>query len=80
MDNPTLREIANDVGASPAQVLVAFSLANDFITLPKSVDARRQKPNLDGVNVKLTSEQVEKLAALDENHSVSSDPTKEQAV
>ncbi|ETI32565.1 hypothetical protein F443_20664, partial [Phytophthora nicotianae P1569] len=40
----------------------------------------RQKPNLDGVNVKLTSEQVEKLAALDENHSVSSDPTKEQAV
>ncbi|KAF1775369.1 NADP-dependent oxidoreductase domain [Phytophthora cactorum] len=80
MEDPTLREIANDVGATPAQVLVAFSLANDFITLPKSVDARRQKPNLDAVNVKLSSEQVEKLAALDEYLVVGWDPTKDHAV
>ncbi|ETK72917.1 hypothetical protein L915_20082 [Phytophthora nicotianae] len=80
MDNPTLREIANDVGASPAQVLVAFSLANDFITLPKSTDAGRQKNNFDGVNVKLTSAQVEKLAALDEYLVVGWDPTKDHAV
>ncbi|KAG6963256.1 hypothetical protein JG688_00008231 [Phytophthora aleatoria] len=80
MEDPTPLEIANDVGATPAQVLVAFSLANDFITLPKSVDARRQKPNLDAVNVKLSSEQVEKLAALDEYLAVGWDPTKDHAV
>jgi diketogulonate reductase-like aldo/keto reductase len=80
MEDPTLLEIANEVGATPAQVLVAFSLANDFVSLPKSVDAGRQKANLDGANVKLTPAQVAKLAALDEYLVVGWDPTKAHAV
>lgn len=42
-NDPILVDVANEVAASPAQVLVAFSLANDFIPLPKSVHADRQK-------------------------------------
>ncbi|KAG6615272.1 putative aldehyde reductase [Phytophthora cinnamomi] len=80
MDDPTLLEIANDVGATPAQVLVAFSLANDFTTLPKSVDSDRQKLNLDGAKVKLSASQVAKLAALDEYLVVGWDPTRDHAV
>ncbi|KAG6615273.1 putative aldehyde reductase [Phytophthora cinnamomi] len=80
MDDPTLLEIANDVGATPAQVLVAFSLANDFTTLPKSVDPDRQKLNLDGAKVKLSASQVAKLAALDEYLVVGWDPTRDHAV
>ncbi|KAG7378972.1 hypothetical protein PHYPSEUDO_009260 [Phytophthora pseudosyringae] len=80
MEDPTLLEVANEVGAPPAQVLVAFSLANDFTTLPKSVDAGRQKTNLEGVNIKLTPAQVAKLAVLDEYLVVGWDPTKDHAV
>ncbi|GMF25624.1 unnamed protein product [Phytophthora fragariaefolia] len=80
MDEPVLLEIANEVGGTPAQVLVAFSLANDFTTLPKSVDPDRQKINLDGVKIKLTNAQVTKLAALDEYLVVGWDPTKDHEV
>ncbi|EGZ19445.1 putative aldehyde reductase [Phytophthora sojae] len=78
--DPTLNEIANEVGATPAQVLVAFSLANDFITLPKSVNPERQKANLEAANVKLTPGQVERLAALDEYLVTGWDPIKDHAV
>ncbi|RAW40408.1 hypothetical protein PC110_g3383 [Phytophthora cactorum] len=78
--DPTLLEIANEVGATPAQVLVAFSLANDFITLPKSVNPDRQKANLDAANVKLTPAHVAKLAALDEYMVTGWDPIKDHAV
>ncbi|KAG3113639.1 hypothetical protein PI124_g5748 [Phytophthora idaei] len=78
--DPTLLQIANEVGATPAQVLVAFSLANDFITLPKSVNLDRQKANLDAANVKLTPAHVAKLAALDEYMVTGWDPIKDHAV
>ncbi|EGZ19447.1 putative aldehyde reductase [Phytophthora sojae] len=80
MNDPTHLEVANEVGATPAQVLVAFSLPNDFTTLPKSVDPERQKINLDGVQVKLDSAQSAKLAALDEYLVVGWDPTRDHAV
>ncbi|GMF09873.1 unnamed protein product [Phytophthora lilii] len=78
--DPTLNEIATEVGATPAQVLVAFSLANEFITLPKSVNPDRQKANLDGANVKLTPAQIAKLAALDEYLVTGWDPIKDHTV
>ncbi|ETL26378.1 hypothetical protein F441_20534, partial [Phytophthora nicotianae CJ01A1] len=80
LSDPTLVEIANEVGVTPAQVLVAFSLANDFITLPKSVNPDRQKANLDAVDVKLTPTQIAKLAALDEYLVTGWDPIKDHAV
>ncbi|OWZ12010.1 hypothetical protein PHMEG_00014891 [Phytophthora megakarya] len=54
MDDPTLISIAEDFGASPAQVLIVFSLANGFVTLPKSVHNERQLSNLKAANIKLT--------------------------
>ncbi|KAF4043323.1 Aldo/keto reductase family [Phytophthora infestans] len=80
LTNPTLLEIATEVDATPAQVLVAFSLANDFITLPKSVNPERQKANLEAANVKLTPAQIAKLVALDEYLVTGWDPIKDHAV
>ncbi|GMF25627.1 unnamed protein product [Phytophthora fragariaefolia] len=80
MDDPTLLDVANQVGATPAQVLIAFSLANDFITLPKSVSADRQKSNLDAASVTLTAAQIAKLAALDEYLVTAWDPIKDHEV
>ncbi|KAG7381514.1 hypothetical protein PHYPSEUDO_005971 [Phytophthora pseudosyringae] len=80
LEDPTVLKIANEVGVTPAQVLLAFSLANGFIALPKSVNAERQKANLDAAITKLTPTQVAKLAALDEDHGVAWDPIKTHAV
>ncbi|KAE9334308.1 hypothetical protein PF008_g14036 [Phytophthora fragariae] len=80
MQDPTLLEVANEAGASAAQVLVAFSLANGFITLPKSVHAERQKVNLDAAKIRLTPAQISKLAALDEYLVTAWDPIKDHAV
>lgn len=78
--DPVVNEIAKEVNASPAQVLVAWSLAKDFITLPKSVNPDRQKLNLEAVNVKLSAAQVAKLDALDEYLVTGWDPIKDHAV
>ncbi|KAG1713577.1 hypothetical protein DVH05_001364 [Phytophthora capsici] len=80
MRDSTLNEIANEVGASPSQVLVAFSLARDIIPLPKSANTKRQKENLEAVNVKLSTEQVERLMALDEYYVTDWDPIRDEEV
>ncbi|KAF1332822.1 putative oxidoreductase, partial [Globisporangium splendens] len=78
--DPVLVQVAEEVSGTPAQVLVAWSLAKGFITLPKSVKDSRIKENLDGVNVQLTAAQVEKLSALDEQFVTCWDPIKSDAV
>ncbi|KAG6946866.1 hypothetical protein JG688_00015792 [Phytophthora aleatoria] len=78
LEDPTVLAIANEVRATPAQVLVAFSLANGFITLPKSANPERQKANLEAAKITLAPEQIARLAALDEGLVVawrSQDPT-----
>ncbi|KAF1332823.1 putative aldehyde reductase, partial [Globisporangium splendens] len=78
--DPVVNEIAAEVKATPSQVLIAWSLAKDFITLPKSVNPDRQKLNFESVHVKLIDAQVAKLDALDEYLTTGWDPIKEHAV
>jgi diketogulonate reductase-like aldo/keto reductase len=78
--DPVVVEIAKETGVTPAQVLIAYSLAKDFITLPKSNNRERQLLNLEAVNVKLTPSQVERLDALDEYLVLSWDPIKNEPV
>ncbi|KAL3662009.1 hypothetical protein V7S43_012816 [Phytophthora oleae] len=80
MRDSTLNEIANEVGATPAQVLVAFSLARDIVPLPKSANPKRQKENLEAVNVNLSAEQVERLMGLDEYYVTDWDPIRDEEV
>ncbi|TMW65478.1 hypothetical protein Poli38472_008120 [Pythium oligandrum] len=80
IDNAVLVAIADEVKATPAQVLVAWSLAKGFITLPKSVKESRQQENLDSYKVTLSAEQVQRLDALDEYFFVGWDPIKQHAV
>ncbi|GMF13232.1 unnamed protein product [Phytophthora lilii] len=54
MDDPALVSIANQMGATPGQVLIAFSIANGFITLLKSVHEDRLKSNLESAKFKMS--------------------------
>ncbi|TMW65463.1 hypothetical protein Poli38472_008105 [Pythium oligandrum] len=59
-------EVAGELNASPAQVLIAWSIAKGFVTLPKSVKQHRLKENLEAHNVKLSGEQIAKLDSPDD--------------
>ncbi|KAG2782002.1 hypothetical protein PC129_g5389 [Phytophthora cactorum] len=78
MDDSTLISIANEPGATPGQVLVAFGV-NGFVTLPKSVHEERLKSNLELVKFKLSPEQAAKLASPDSYiRTAGWDPIKDQ--
>ncbi|KAG6953226.1 hypothetical protein JG688_00012929 [Phytophthora aleatoria] len=78
MDDSTLKSIANESGATPGQVLVAFGV-NGFVTLPKSVHEERLKSNLESVKFKLSPEQAAKLASPDSYlRTAGWDPIKDQ--
>ncbi|KAF4043362.1 Aldo/keto reductase family [Phytophthora infestans] len=79
MDDPALVSIADETGATPGQVLVAFGIANGFATLPKSVHEDRLKSNLESAKFKLTPDQVGKLAPPDSYlRTAGWDPVKDQ--
>jgi methylglyoxal/glyoxal reductase len=80
LKDPVVTAIAEEINAAPAQVLIAWSLAKDFITLPKSVNPARQESNLDAYKITLSPEQIAKLDALDEYLVTGWDPIKDHAV
>ncbi|DAZ93205.1 TPA: hypothetical protein N0F65_011746, partial [Lagenidium giganteum] len=80
LSDPVVGDIAKQLNATAAQVLIAWSLAKGFNTLPKSVNPTRQQQNLEVVNVRLTPEQIARLDALDEYLVTGWDPIKEHEV
>ncbi|GMF45832.1 unnamed protein product [Phytophthora fragariaefolia] len=65
MDDPVLVQIADELSATPAQVLIAWSLAKGFVALPKSVKESRIKGNLESAKLTLSVEQMKSLDSLD---------------
>ncbi|GLD92306.1 hypothetical protein PINS_up000839 [Pythium insidiosum] len=78
--DPVVNDVAAQLGVTPAQVLVAWSLAKGFITLPKSVNATRQQENLDAYRVTLSAEHITRLDELDEYLVTGWDPIKQHPV
>jgi len=64
--NDVIVKIGEKYGKSPAQVLIRWSLEGGVITIPKSVSAERIKANLDVFDFKLSSEDMEEIAKLED--------------
>ena len=64
-DHPTLKKVANEVGATEAQVLLRWSLQSGCLVLPKSSKEDRIQKNLEVFSFKLESSQMEELNALE---------------
>jgi 2,5-diketo-D-gluconate reductase A len=62
--DPTLAAIAGRVGATPAQVVLAWNLAHGIVVIPKSATPARQAENLDAAGVALTPDDVAAIDAL----------------
>lgn len=64
LDNPTVNEIASIHKASPAQVLIAYSIYRGIAVIPKSTNKERISQNLESLNIELTEADFKKLSNL----------------
>lgn len=67
LDHPELRELAQHVGRTPAQVLLRWGIQHDFIVLPKSVNEQRIAENGRIFDFELDAASMRRLDALEEN-------------
>lgn len=63
-DKKEVQEIAAKHGKSVAQIALAWSLAEDFLPLPKSVTASRIQSNLDCFGIELSKDEREVLKTI----------------
>ena len=63
-DKKEVQEIATKHGKSVAQIALAWSLAEEFLPLPKSVTASRIQSNLDCFGIELSKEEREILKTI----------------
>lgn len=74
LGNETVNEIASEVGKSPAQVLIRWSLEHGFLPLPKSVHNKYIRANAEVFDFNLSSEQMNKLDNLHGVSGLATDP------
>lgn len=75
LDDPVLTGIANEVNATPAQVLLRWCIQHEFIPLPRSSNRERVRENLNLGGFRLSEKQMNTLDTLDQGLTVSWDPT-----
>lgn len=68
LDNKVVKEVANSANASPAQVLIKWSVDRKTAVIPKSTNPKRIKENLESENVNLSKENHHQLKSLDKHY------------
>jgi diketogulonate reductase-like aldo/keto reductase len=77
LSDPTLGRIAAEVGRSPAQVLIRWSLQKGFIVIPRSSSPARIAENAAVFDFALDGAQVAELDELDEGLTTGWDPARQ---
>src|SRR3712207_4420856 len=65
LEDPTITEIAERVGRTPAQVVLRWHIQRGDIVFPKSVTPSRMKENFDLFDFELGSEDMDSITTLD---------------
>lgn len=74
LDDPVIGQIAQQRGATPAQVVIAWHLALGLVVLPKSVTPSRIVENLAATDLTLGADDLAALAGLDRGFRTGPDP------
>lgn len=74
LDHPVLMEIAAKTEKTVAQVILRWDLQNGVVTIPKSIKEPRIIQNSQVFDFELTTEDMERISALNENRRVGPDP------
>jgi alcohol dehydrogenase (NADP+) len=67
LENPTVGQIADRHGCSPAQVLISWAIHRQTAVIPKSVNPVRIQENLAAAELVLSQEEMQEMAGLDRN-------------
>ncbi len=68
LENETIKEVANKHNASPAQVLIGWSIKRNVAVIPKSTNPDRLKENFGSVNVQLDEEDMQKINSIESQY------------
>ncbi|MGE6256642.1 aldo/keto reductase [Heyndrickxia sporothermodurans] len=74
LDHPVLQEIASKYNKSIAQVILRWDLQNGVVTIPKSIKEHRIIENATIFDFELSSDDMERIDSLNQNHRVGPDP------
>jgi alcohol dehydrogenase (NADP+) len=67
LEDPTIREIANEKGCSVAQVLLAWTIHRGIAVIPKSVNPGRMKENLEAAELQLSEADMQKISEINKD-------------
>lgn len=74
LSEPTIVEIAEKHGKSPAQIILRWDLQNGVVTIPKSIKEHRIIENADIFDFELYTEDMDRLNSLNKDERVGPDP------
>lgn len=74
LDDPTLKQIGEKYGKTPAQVMIRWDLDHEVVTIPKSSNPERIKQNADVFDFQLSKEDMDQIDALNRNERTGADP------
>jgi 2,5-diketo-D-gluconate reductase A len=74
LDAGAVTSVAGKYGVTPAQVVLAWHLAQGTIVIPKSANSGRMRDNLAAVGVVLTPEEIADITGLEAGARIGSDP------
>lgn len=72
--SPIIEEIADELGATPTQVVLRWHVQLGAIPLPKSADPERQRENLDVFGFELTAAHLDAIGSLQRGRLWDGDP------
>ncbi|MDQ3438153.1 MAG: aldo/keto reductase [Actinomycetota bacterium] len=69
LDDPTITQIAENVGKTPAQVVLRWHIQRGDIVFPKSVTPSRMQENFELFDFELDPADIERISALDQGEN-----------
>ncbi|MCG1883501.1 aldo/keto reductase [Staphylococcus epidermidis] len=74
LHDDVINEVANEVGKTPAQVVIRWNIQHDVVVIPKSVTPHRIEENLDLWNFELSDNQMERIDQLNQDKRIGPNP------
>jgi len=74
LSNPALMEIAAKYNKSVVNVIVRWNIQRGVVVLPKSIDKKHIRSNLDSFDFKLTDKEMKTISNMDTNTRSGADP------
>ncbi|WP_432723064.1 aldo/keto reductase [Staphylococcus equorum] len=74
LTDETINAIAEEIGKSPAQVVIRWNIEHGVVTIPKSITPHRIEENINIFDFSLTANQMERIDALNENKRIGPNP------